>query len=69
MKRLVVLFLLFSGIEKASAFNSGLNIELVYIYGVFIAVVLLIVGMDQMIKYVSKKLKERQKLNEQTNTE
>ena len=65
MKKLLLLVLPFSGIEKANAFNSGLNIELVYIYGLFILGVLFLVGIDKLIQYVWRKLKERQNRNEQ----
>ena len=65
MKKLTLLFLLFSGIVKASNFNS--SFELAYIYVTFIVVVLIIVSTDQVLKYVFKKLKEREeKLHEQT---
>jgi hypothetical protein len=65
MKKLFVIFLLFSGIVKASGLTS--SYELVYIYGTFIFVVLFIVGIDKGVKYIYKKLKERNEiLNEQS---
>lgn len=65
MKKLTVIFLLFSIITKASSFNS--SYELIYIYGTFIAIVLLIVGIDKLVKYIHKKIKERNEIfNEQS---
>jgi H+/gluconate symporter-like permease len=57
MKKLIISFLFVSAIAQASSFNS--SFELVYIYGTFIGVILLIVGIDRAIKYIYKKLKER----------
>ena len=70
MKKWMTIGLLFSGIEKACCFNSGLNNELSYIYGVFIMLVIVIVGTDQFLKYVFKKTKEHQeKIDEQSSLE
>ncbi len=65
MKKLLIIFLLFSTAVKASSFGS--SFELVYIYGTFIGFVLLIVGVDRGVKFIRKKLKEREEIfNEQT---
>ncbi len=57
MKKLFVIFLLLSSVAEASSLNSSL--ELVYVYGIFITVVLLIVGIDKGVKYIYQRLKER----------
>jgi hypothetical protein len=58
MKKLILSFLLLATMAKASNLNnSG---ELIYIYATFVVLVLVIVGTDQFLKYIFKKLKERQ---------
>ena len=65
MKKILVVFLLSA--KFVNAFNSGLNTELSYLYVTFIAVVLLIIGIDKGIKLVRKKLKEKEDIfNEHT---
>jgi predicted RND superfamily exporter protein len=65
MKKLLIIFLLFANISYA--FNSGLNVELSYIYFTFIVVVILIIGIDKGIKFVHKKQIERDEIfNEQS---
>ncbi len=60
MKKLLFIFLLFTGIVKASGLTS--SFELIYIYGTFIGIVLLIVGIDKGVRYIYKKLKERDEI-------
>ena len=60
MKKLLLIFLLIAWNVKASGLNS--SYELVYIYGTFIAIVLIIVGIDFIVKLIYKKLKERKEL-------
>jgi predicted RND superfamily exporter protein len=60
MKKILVVFLLSA--KFVNAFNSGLNTELSYLYVTFIAVVLLIIGIDKGIKLVRKKLKEKEEI-------
>ena len=60
MKKLLILFLLFSTLAKAS--NFGSSFELIYIYGTFITLVLLIIGIDRLVKYIHKKIKERNEI-------
>ena len=67
MKKLLLIFLLIAWNVKASGLNS--SYELVYIYGTFIAVVLLIVGIDFLVKLIYKKLKERRNLFEENASE
>ena len=66
MKKLLILFLLFSTLSKASSFGS--SFELVYIYGTFITLVLLIVGIDRLVKYIHKKIKERNEIFDKQQT-
>ncbi|MEI6596346.1 MAG: hypothetical protein WCO28_12345 [Bacteroidota bacterium] len=64
MKKLLMMFLLLANI--ANAFNSGLNTELSYLYISFIAIVLLVIGIDKGIKIIRKKAKEKDEIfNEQ----
>jgi len=56
MKTLTFIFLLISEVLMANSLNS--SYELIYIYGTFICIVLLIIGIDRVIKYVRKKLKK-----------
>lgn len=60
MKKLLIIFLLIANVSFA--FNSGLNVELSYLYITFIIIVLLIVGIDKAVKYVRKKTKERDEI-------
>jgi len=60
MKKLLIFFLLFSAIVKASSFGS--SFELIYIYSTFIALVLLIVGIEKLIKYIHKRITMRDKI-------
>lgn len=53
MKKLLIIFILFSNV--ANAFNSGLNVELSYLYLFVIGIILLIIGIDKGVKYIRKK--------------
>ena len=53
MKKLLFIFILFSNV--ANAFNSGLNVELSYLYLFVIGIILLIIGIDKGVKYIRKK--------------
>ncbi len=66
MRTLTFIFLLFSEVLMANSLNS--SYELIYIYGSFIIVVLLIVGIDKSIKFIYKKFKERSRIPEEQHT-
>lgn len=58
MKNMTLIFLFLSGIAEASNLNSSL--ELSYIYGSFVLVVLLVAGTDLLLKYYYKKYKKHE---------
>jgi hypothetical protein len=70
MKTLFILFTLLASIANAGGLGVGLNHELVYIYATFVMLVLVIVGTDQFLKYVFKKMKQHhEKIDEQSSLE
>lgn len=65
MKKFLLVFT-FPRIVFGGTGNSGLNSELLYIYGAVIVFILIVLGIDKLIKFVRIKLNERsEKLQEQ----